>query len=201
MRRLSRRPTRGLAPLLALLALAAAPLWLPLLGTALVVADPLAPADAIVALAGSDTRAWYAAELQRAGYARWTLTSDIKYIGPLGRLASEKNRTIAVAGGVLPWHIYETDRIVPSTYTELLAIRDAARARGWRSLIVVTSPQHTRRTRLMADEIFGAEIAVSVAPVLGPPYNPAQWWRGEHERRLTLTEYPKLLVFLIGYRG
>lgn len=191
------------AALPALVALAAAlAAWLPVAGRLLVVADPLAPADAIVALAGSDTRAWHAAELQRAGYARWTVASDLKLVGPLGRLGSEKNRDIAFAAGGIPWHVYETDRIVGSTYTELVAIRDLAALQGWGSLIVVTSPEHTRRTRMMAAEVFrGSGIAVRVRPVVGHGYDPAAWWRDGDERLLTLTEYPKLIVYLLGYRG
>lgn len=196
-------PRRGWRSLLfaALLAMAA-PLWLPAVGTALVVADPLAPADAVVPLAGGTKRARYAASLQRGGHALWLIAADIRLLAPFGRLGSEHSRPIAIAAGVPPWQIFETDRVVRSTYAELLAIRDLAAARGWRSLIVVTSPEHTRRTRLMVREIFASSgIAVAVRPVVGFGYDPARWWRDPFERRLTLSEYPKLLAFLLGYRG
>ena len=187
--------------LVALLALAT-PLWLPAIGLALVVSDPLAPADAIAPLAGGTDRARYAIALQRSGIAPWLVASDIRLLGPLGRLGSEQTRTLAAAAGLLPWQIYETDRVVRSTYQELLAIRALAERQGWHSLIIVTSPEHTRRTRLMADEIFCASaISVRVRPVQGHGYDPARWWRSERERTLTLTEYPKLLAFLLGYRG
>lgn len=198
--RRSRRPWRLLL-LVALLALAT-PLWLPAIGLALVVSDPLAPADAVAPLAGGTDRARYAIALQRSGAAPWLVASDIRLLGPLGRLGSEQTRTIAAAAGLLPWHIYETDRVVRSTYQELLAIRALAERQGWRSLIIVTSPEHTRRTRIMANEAFRASgISVRVRPVEGHGYDPARWWRDERERTLTLTEYPKLLAFLLGYRG
>jgi uncharacterized SAM-binding protein YcdF (DUF218 family) len=181
---------------------AATPLWLPWIGLLLVVTDPLTRADAIVPLAGGDDRARYAVALWRSGYAHYFIASDIKLIGPYGHLSSALNSDLAVASGVLPWQIYQTDRIVTSTYTELQAIRDLAQCQGWRSLIIVTSPEHTRRTWIIARDVFHTTgIAISVQPVVGYGYDPAHWWRNGEERRLTGMEYAKLAAFLIGHRG
>ncbi len=188
--------------LLVLVVGAATPLWLPWVGQILVVADPLASADAVAPLVGGDDRARYAAALWQGGYARCFIASDVRLISPYGRLSSARNSDLAAASGVPPWQIYQTDRIATSTYTELQAIRDLAQRQGWRSLILVTSPEHTRRTRIIARDVFHTTgIAVSVQPVVGYGYDPAHWWRNEEERRLTGMEYAKLAAFLIGHRG
>lgn len=178
------------------------PLWRPLVGLILVVSDPLVPADAIVPLTGGFERARYAAELWQQGYARWFVAPDTKFVGPYGRLGSEMYRELALEGGVIAWHIYETRQSVSSTYTELEVVRDLAQREGWRSLIVVTTPQHTRRTRMIAQQVFARSgITVSVQPVPVDRANPARWWENEHERRMTLMEYAKIAAFLAGYRG
>ena len=195
-----RRPWRLLL-LIALLALAT-PLWLPAIGLALVVSDPLAVTDGVVPLGGDmGARVRHAADLLAAGYASRMIVTDI-LPSPDGALRSKEQAEQARTFGVPASQLYETDRVVRSTYQELLAIRALAERQGWRSLIIVTSPEHTRRTRIMANEAFRASgISVRVRPVEGHGYDPARWWRDERERTLTLTEYPKLLAFLLGYRG
>jgi len=195
-------PRAARALLFALLCVAATPLWLPLLGTALVVADPLAPADAVVPLAGDlGERVASAAELLHAGFAPRLVLSDLR-VDDDGALTSKDHRRFALDAGVQPGRLFPIDRTVRSTYQELVAVRELATRSGWRSLIVVTSPQHTRRTRLIAAEVFrDSSIAVHVRPVEGFGYTPSRWWQSDRERTLTLGEYPKLLAFLLGYRG
>jgi uncharacterized SAM-binding protein YcdF (DUF218 family) len=165
--------------LLALLIIISTPLWRPAIGQILVVSDPLTRADAVVPLAGGAHRAEYAVELYRGGYASAFIVTDLVFISPLGRIASENNATLASAVGIPSQAIYATDRIVTSTYTE-----------------------HTRRTRIIAHTVFSAtDITISVQPVVGYGYNPARWWESQEEHTLTLMEYPKLVAFLVGYRG
>lgn len=192
---------RALFSLTALVALlATAPLWLPAVGLVLVVADPLAPADAIVPLAGDlGERVEYAVMLLETGYAPRLVISDMVRRGT--QLTSESNQALALAAGVAPNKLVATERVVRSTYSELGAIHALAQRENWRTLIIVTSPEHTRRTQLMANEIFGdGTMVVRVRPVEGYGYHPARWWQSEPERRLTLLEYPKLLAYLLGYR-
>jgi uncharacterized SAM-binding protein YcdF (DUF218 family) len=194
-------PTRRSPLLAAAAALLAVALALPLLAVLLVAADPLAPADAAVALAGDlGERAQAAAALVRQGYAPRLIISDMQ-AGPDGQLFSPAHRELARAAGVPEDRLYPADRVARSTYTELGAIRDLARRQGWRTLIVVTSPQHTRRTRIIADAVFrGSGVRVIVRP--SAPSGPLLAWpRSRREAELTLLEYPKLLVFLLGYRG
>ena len=202
MRRLARRSWLRILLALALLALAS-PLWLPAIGLALVVADPLAHADALVPLAGGANRVKYAAELFQAGYADWLVASDVAPSrGPDGGLLSRENATTAIISGVPATALRATERQVFSTYTEAEAIRELAHRAGWRSLIIVTSPQHTRRAQAIFRTVFADDpIVIIVRPVVGYSYRPTAWWEDKDERWQTLLEYVKLLAFYLGYRG
>ncbi|MFV9506635.1 MAG: YdcF family protein [Oscillochloridaceae bacterium umkhey_bin13] len=179
------------------------PVWLPWVGLGLVVRDPMITAEALVPMAGGDNRIREAIRLYHEGYAERILLTDMGQVAPTDQVVSLRNRYLAQSEGGVPLaHLYTLDRRVRSTYTELEAVRDLAQREGWQSLILVTSPQHTRRTRLIADRVFAhSDIVVSVQPVRLETTDLARWWVDPDERRMTLLEYPKILALLVGYRG
>jgi uncharacterized SAM-binding protein YcdF (DUF218 family) len=201
VRYLRRRRARLLAALLTSALLAATyQLWLPAIGSFLVVADPLRRADAVVPLAGGEQRVAYAAELFRRGYASWFVVTDLAPSRGGRSLSSKENSRAAIERGVGAERIRSTGAVVTSTYAEAQAVRGLAEQQGWRSLIVVTSPEHTRRAQLIFGQVFaGSGIALIVRPAEGSGYTPGIWWQNLDERRLALTEYLKLAAFLIGY--
>ncbi len=177
-------------------------LWLPAIGAFLVVADPLQRADAIVPLAGGADRAASAAQLFRQGYAGWFVATDLAPDGQgAGMLSSKENAPEAIRRGVPAERICTTAAIVTSTYTEAQAVRALAEQRRWSSLIVVTSPAHTRRAQLLFREVFaGSGVAVIVRPAAELNADPAPWWQSPGERSLSIREYLKLAASLVGYR-
>jgi uncharacterized SAM-binding protein YcdF (DUF218 family) len=198
------RRRRRIALLVTALTVAALtlPLWLPAIGTALVVADPLVPADAVVPLAGGDTRVRYAVDVLAAEYGRWFVATDILRRGPPDALASKENADLALKLGVPPNRLRATTQVVHSTYQELQALAALARRESWHSLIIVTSAQHTRRTSLLAARVFAhTGVTVIVRPVLGYGEDPAAWWRSGDTRSFTLREYGKLIALCLGYYG
>lgn len=144
---------------------------------ALTLAQPPTRADAIVVLGGgvqcggralassSQARLLRGLELWRAGYApRLTVSEQSDLLGPAGcvRLSVLERAHIAAlypAGGpeVL------TLRRVTTTRDEAARVRDLARARGWRRVLLVTSPSHSRR----AAALFQAQ-GVDVVSVPAP---------------------------------
>ncbi len=176
-------------------------LWLPLLGAALVVADPLQPADAIVPLAGGYDRARYAASLVRAGYAPRFVVTDVRpAMGQASQLFSPEIAGEALDHGVF-WHqLRLINTPVASTYQEALAVRELAQAQRWQSLIVVTSPAHTRRARAVFRSVFaGSDIRIVVRPIVSAEPEATAWWHDEDRRQLVLTEYLKFFAFRLGY--
>lgn len=179
------------------------PLWLPAVGAFLIVQDPLVRADAIVPLAGGPHRVTHAVHLFRAGYAPYFVVADPDSEQfALGRLTSRHIMHEALEQGVPASHMYLTAVPVTSTYTEARAVRNLAEAEGWQSLIIVTSPEHTRRTRIIFRHVLrGSGIAVSVQPAINDDTPPGRWWQDRDQRHFVLQEYAKLFAFLVGYRS
>jgi len=125
-------------------------------GTFLDREDPLRHADAIYVLAGMRfERALDAADLYRAGYAPVVLLSPGQE-EPAERLLREKGvrfpreaepvRDALSALGLPRDQILIGDGSVDNTAAEARLLRETARQRGWRTVIVVTAKYHTRRT-------------------------------------------------------
>ncbi|MFO7166518.1 MAG: YdcF family protein [Chloroflexota bacterium] len=181
--------------------LAAHPLWLPPIGAFLIVSEPPVPSDAVAPLAGDSRRVAAAAALWRQGLAPRLVLSDmwVDATAPPG-LYAQMVREQAVGLGVPAEAIVTAPGRPASTYREARNLRALAEREGWRSVTVVTSAFHTRRSRLILDEAFaGSSVAVRVTPVAGDPYAAGTWWRSARGWQATLSEYAKLLLYAAGY--
>jgi uncharacterized SAM-binding protein YcdF (DUF218 family) len=188
------------APLTLLLARS---LWLPLIGGFLIVADPLAPADAVVPLGGGERdRVTQAVTLFRQGYVDWFIVTNTELDLPGIRDSwAALVRREATWRGVAEEQIVDAPGTVTTTYNEALAVRGLASARGWRSLIIATDPYHTRRARLIFRDVFrDTGVLVIVRPVDDAPYRAGAWWHTEEGLRDTWTEFLKLVLYVAGYR-
>ena len=191
MRRLGRRSSSGLARGARLAALTLAAWTLVAWGAAraLVVSGAeVDRADAVVVLGGSAAyreRARHAAELYRQGRApKIILTDD----GERGGWSREERRNPFFVeraarelrdAGVPAERIEIVPGVVASTHEEALRLRDFAAARGLRSLLVVTSPYHSRRALWTLRRAFeGSGVEVSVSPCAGGAGEaaPLTWW-------------------------
>ncbi|HXJ35617.1 MAG TPA: YdcF family protein [Candidatus Eisenbacteria bacterium] len=179
-------------------------LWLvPALGSFLVVADPLPPtADAIVVLAGSvRDRTLEAATLYRQGLApRVVVTREAL---PPGDVALRKAgvalpdsdalaRTALEGLGVPASAIVTLRRRAPSTAGEARTIARWACTTGVHQLVVVTSPSHTRRARLILRRALGPRVAVSVQPSTTDTFAGPRWYRVRRDAKIVASEWQKL---------
>lgn len=210
MRRARRFLTAALLGLCALIVLAAChqPL-LRLVGAALVVEDPPQHADAIVVVAGgTPSREAVAATLFRQGWAPRVIISRavtgpaVRELIALGvrpldlqgesRLALEKY-------GVPPDRIVSLGVLVTTTEPELAVVREVARAERYRRVILVTSPPHARRVKLIWSREGGAghvEGLVATAPNV--EFAVDGWWRRRRAAEALLHEYLGLLAIYLG---
>lgn len=164
-------------------------LSLPLLGSFLIVRDSIHRADAIVVLAGEQPRVEYGKRLFDAGYAHsLVLTKKSMY---------EKMYEEGVAVEHL---LLVTDPgAVASTYDEAVAVRHLVQEQRWQSLVVVTSPYHTRRARMMFRAVLrDTGVQVMIQPVDDHWYTPEAWWYERAGCYNTVGEYVKLGFYLIG---
>ena len=186
----------------ALLVVAVGYFALPLAGGFLIVSDPLGPADAILPLAGGQERVIYAAELFDQGYAGWFIATDM----PLNLPGVREPYSALVkreAGwrGVPAERVRVTPETVTTTTQEAQAVRRTVEAQGLGSLLVITSPYHTRRARLIFRDVFrDTGVSVAVRPVAGHWYRAGSWWKTQDGLRETWTEYLKLGLYVMGYR-
>jgi uncharacterized SAM-binding protein YcdF (DUF218 family) len=166
-----------------------------LAGRFLIVADPIVqPVDAVVVLSGGDLRIPYAAELFRSQGADWfVITETGKSIPTVRESISAQDAALAVDRGVPEDAIFVTGLAELSTIGEAEVVRQFAEAEGVRSMIVVTDPFHTRRTRMVFRRAFhGLDIDLMVRPVAGHPFQSCTWWMDAGQRANTLLEYGKL---------
>ena len=189
-----------LAAALVVLAAAAHRPALRLIGRALVVEDALAPADAIVIVAGGiPTREAAAAGLYRAGLGSRASSSPttsrpdrVRELIALGarRLDYQgESRLVLEKHGVPPDAIVALPVPVKTTEAELRLVAEAARARGWRRVILVTSPQHSRRVKLVWTREASGGIEGLVALVKEDDFPGDDWWRKRRQAEAVLHEY------------
>jgi uncharacterized SAM-binding protein YcdF (DUF218 family) len=177
--------------------------WLPGVGGFLIVTDPLRPVDALVTLAGDPERVAYGAALFNRGYTHDFIVTDMRINAPnsQGEYASWV-RSRATQLGVPPDRQFVAPGTVATTYAEANSVRQLAVQRGWQSIMVVTSPFHTRRSRIIFREVFhGTGITIIIKPVDGSWYKADSWWLSRRGRRNTCLEYLKLVLYFVGYHS
>ena len=151
--------------------------------------DPLSHADVIFVLSGGlPERAQEAAKVFALGYAPevWFSRPD----SPADKLAKlgiqfageeEYNRQILVHEGVPENAIHVLPGPVVNTEEELLeAGRELRRGRKT-TVILVTSPQHTRRVWTLWQKLVGSDPKATVHAAHGDPFDPDHWWRNTRD--------------------
>lgn len=174
--------------------------------TWLLQSDPVERADAIIVLAGDMRRSLHAADLFRQGYAPQVLVSrparDAKekvldrMAVPFPR-AEDINVEVLRRGGVPLDRIEVFGEASVSTFDEALVLNKRFSGRTPR-LLVVTSPYHVRRARLILTRVLPAATLTVVAT----PYEefPERWWTSQEAARNLLLELAKLAFYSLGGR-
>ena len=176
------------------------PIWLEALGRFLIVSDPLTQADAILVLSGdiySNLRLLHAAELWRAGYAPQVVLS-----APMADWQTKEDH--------LPWRFARKKRLLPeqalvivphqasSTLEEAEVLIPFVREKGYRSIILVTSNFHTRRSQMVFRRRWGRggiRVIVSAAPSWA--FDPNRWWTRRTDSRTFLLEWTKIFWYFV----
>jgi len=156
-------------------------------------------ADAIVVLGGGGSpRTQHAVDLYRQGYAPLVVFSG-GAAPSAGAASSSARRAQAAAVQMgLPERAALLAPDAQSTYDEAVNLAHMAARYGWRSLLIVTDPPHTRRAgvtfRAMAPALT---IGVSAAPA--PAYDPAHWGQQPSSVRYVVSEVIKLGFYWVWY--
>jgi uncharacterized SAM-binding protein YcdF (DUF218 family) len=147
--------------------------------------DALGKADVIVVLSGGlPFRAEGAAGIFKSGCAPAVWVS--RPIGPQEELAAlgihfvgeeEYNREILVQQGVPDLAIRIFPDTIVNTQDEVEEISRELRRDGKHTVIIITSPQHTRRVKALWKKLVGDDPRVIVRAAWGDPFDADHWWR------------------------
>ncbi|HEY0704367.1 MAG TPA: YdcF family protein [Candidatus Acidoferrales bacterium] len=147
--------------------------------------DALGPADCIVVLSGGlPYRAEGAAEIFKAGYAPEVWISlpagpqaALKELG-IDFVGEEKyDREVLVHQGLPESKISIFPREIVNTEEEVAEIAQEMRAQGKSTVIIVTSPEHTRRVRALWNALADKNLKAIVRAAPTDPFDADHWWR------------------------
>ncbi len=175
-------------------------------GDWLSVADQPQKADAILVLGGGYSRPFHAADLYRAGLARKIYVSAparepqhvlLDEAGIAFPREEEVMREVLLKKGVPASAIEYLGKDLISTAAEAQAGRALFAGRAPR-LLVITSPYHLRRARMIfTDALPSADIRM-IATSYDP--FPQTWWKDQNAARNVLLELAKLTFYRLGGR-
>jgi uncharacterized SAM-binding protein YcdF (DUF218 family) len=152
--------------------------------------DDVTPADGVVALTGSVDRLTAAMKLLEDGKAKRLLISGVNRAASPADIRGVTNATLRYYDCCVDLGFQATDTVGNARETAAWA-----RAKGFRSLIVVTSDFHMPRAMLELHEAL-PDVALTPYPVKTSELDAGRWWRtAEGARRMTL-EYCKYIVIL-----
>ena len=168
--------------------------------------DPLAHADVLVVLSGGlPYRAEGAADVYQQGYTPLVWVS--RPAGPQEELAQigvhyigeeEYNREAIVHRGVPESAVQILPEEIENTEQEMEEISRLMRRDGKRTVIIVTSPEHTRRVRALWNRFAGNDLTLIVRGADEDPIDLDHWWRNTRDVFSVVREYLGLLNIWIG---
>jgi uncharacterized SAM-binding protein YcdF (DUF218 family) len=175
-------------------------------GRWLVRPDPLERAEAIVVLSGSmPYRAMEAANVYRMGYAPevWVTRPEspaetldamgVRYLGE-----EEYNRQILTHSGVPDADVHILPETVENTEQELFEVAAELRREGKNKVIIVTSPQHTRRVKALWRKVAGENLQAIVCAAPQDPFDANRWWRNTRDTFSVVREILGLMNAWLG---
>ena len=165
------------------------------------VSDPLAKADAIVAISGdTGARAETAIALWKQGLAPLLIFSGGSS-DPDSVASAELMKRTAMAADV-PANAIAVEGSSATTEENAERVAELMKTRGLASAILVTSPYHQRRAAILFEREFGrAALTFRNHPADDPHWGPTLWWTSDPSRSLTLVELAKLGALVAGQRG
>lgn len=170
-------------------------------GAFLITGDPLKKVDAVVVLGGGDeARVDQAVRLVLDEYGKWLIITEPGEVKPGQGPGSRAVQSLAVEEGLSPFAILITPEISTSTYEEARAVLALMEEKGFQSVLVVTDPYHTQRTRLIFRAVFDETgRSVRVYPVQNHWYRSNTWFLSADGWGHTVREFIKLVGYLLGF--
>ena len=176
------------------------------MGKYLVLQHPVERSDLLVCLAGSDVeRGLASGDLFARGLApkvfisRETIPDGLETLRQRGIPYPESIDRVGMilkGSGVPESALIRNDRPTESTFHEAEAVAALMREKRYRSLILVTSPTHSRRAWLtFRRAIPDKEVRMAVMPTPYSQFRAEDWWKTRRYVREVILEYQKLIYY------
>ncbi len=177
-------------------------LWLEAIARFLIVEDELSQVDVIIILGGGGVdRVRHGVKLYQEGYGTNIIVTGMKYKLPgltvtWPELAKREAVSLGVQGDVII-----LEERPGSTYEDAKYVKEDMINRDFKSAIVVSSPHHTRRARMIFRKVFKDQKDMSLlfSPVENSKFQVHKWWTRERELVGVVNEYCKLTLYLFKY--
>lgn len=206
------RLVKRAAIVIAIVTVISAAAFLPFAGCYLAVNEPLERADAIFVLAGARVERWLeAVDLHHENWAPRIVLSpgrpepaeeQLRSRGVRLPPETELFRDAMIQLKVPSDAVTTLPEAVDNTAQEASAIRVLIDREGWKTLIVVTSVYHSRRTHVaFRREFRESPVKIIVRTTRYDPAAPRRWWTRRDDIRRVGSELQKLLVYRLGVRG
>jgi uncharacterized SAM-binding protein YcdF (DUF218 family) len=176
------------------------------LGKYLVMQHPATKSDLIVCLAGGDVeRGLASAELFAKGLAprifiaREPIPDGLETLKQKGIAYPESVDLVMMIFkglGVPETAVIRGDRPVQSTFEEAERVGALIKEKKYRSLILVTSPTHSRRAWLTFRQVIpDKDFRITVIPTPYSKFRAEDWWKTRRYVREVILEYQKLIYY------
>ncbi|MBW1805874.1 MAG: YdcF family protein [Deltaproteobacteria bacterium] len=180
------------------------------LGRYLILEHPPQKSDLIVCLAGGNIeRGLAAADAYRDGLApqifiaREELPDSYELLKERGIKYPESIDLMIILlkeSGVPESAILTSDAQVKSTIEEATLVREEVEKRGFKSLIILTSPTHSRRAWFTYRKVFeDSDVRILALPSKYSKFKPEDWWKRRRYVRDVIIEYQKLIFYAFKY--
>lgn len=165
--------------------------------------DELKPADVIVVLGGDATeRVEYGVKLYKEEWAR--KDRIIMAGGPVvwkyswASLMKEHAEYLGIPGKSIL--LEDKSR---STEEDAIFTKEILVKRGYKSIILVTSPYHSKRASIIFRKVLGSGVKVISAPAEESWFKFDEWWKRRRDRDSALSEFSKFIrLWIFGvYKG
>jgi uncharacterized SAM-binding protein YcdF (DUF218 family) len=155
--------------------------------------DDLKPADAIVVLAGEEKeRVEYGAKLFKEGWARKNriIMSGGPAVWKYSWASLMKDQAESLG---IPEKAILLEEKSRSTEENAIYTREILLKHGYKTIILVTSPYHSRRASVIFGRVLGSGIKIISAPSEESWFGFDQWWQRKRDRDMVLSEYSKFI--------
>jgi uncharacterized SAM-binding protein YcdF (DUF218 family) len=100
--------------------------------------------------------------------------------------------------GVPKSAIIRGERPAGSTWEEAEIVRELIRRKNYRSILLVTSPTHSRRAYMTFKKVIGEkECRLIVIPSKYSSFKPENWWQNRRYAKEVVLEYQKLIYYAV----